>query len=395
MPFQIIRNDITKVRADAIVNTANPEVTIGAGLDSAIYEAAGKSKLLAARAKIGQLPAGSIGVTPAFHLPAKYIIHASGPRWKGGSDGESIALKACYDKSLREASRLGCGSIAFPLLSTGTYEFPREEALRIAVDSFSRFLENHDMEIYLVVFDSKSTSVSEKMFLGLREYVDENYVTGVLEEEYDGTLPSAIRPNPYRGEDADYSSVEIPDFLFSHQSAAPQTPQPKHQSVERQVPPPASVPKSFSSPAFEPIIPPQKAKSSFLSAFTGREPKHDLNFYVETADDPFCQYLQQLINKKGYKNSQVYKKANLTKQYFSKLMNGQVNPTKEKLLSISIALELNMDETKDMLMMAGYAMSPCNKVDLVVAYFIRRRIYNMFDIEIALDDLGLPTLSSY
>lgn len=372
MAFQIIRNDIIKVHADAIVNTANPDVWIGEGVDSAIYQAAGEEELLAARKQIGELPEGTVGVTPGFRLNAKYIIHASGPWWDGGDRGEKELLRACYDKSLQEASKLGCESIAFPLLSTGTYGFPREESLRIAMDSFSRFLEYHDMEIFLVVFDKESVSASGKLFKGLREYVDENYVNGVLEDEYGGWLPESLKKRNDVEELIDECSFDsLDEFTVKKLEPLPSQSRRERFHVSREE---------------QPVL---------SSRFTEKEPKHDLDYYLETAEDPFCQYLQQLINKKGYKNSEVYKKANLTKQYFSKVMNAQVNPTKEKLLSIAIALKLNMDETKDMLMMAGYAMSPCNKVDLVVAYFIRSRNYNMFDIEIALDDLGLPTLSSY
>lgn len=390
MAFQIIRNDITKVKADAIVNTANPDVAIGEGVDSAIYKAAGEKELLAARRKVGFLPEGTVGVTPAFGLDAKYIIHASGPWWDGGEDGEEELLRDCYDCSLMEAYELGCESIAFPLLATGSYGFPRELALRIAIDSFSRFLEHFDMNIYLVVFDKESVSVSSKMFKGLQEYIDENYVKGAIEDEYAGWIPEALEGDYLLSTD---SSVE---YGFEEDDEDNDEPigvdenkllhAPKETSVRRF----ASYPSEADFNVVGPMLKPELS-----SAFSGQEPKHDLDFYMEAVDDPFCRYLQRLINKKGFKNSEVWKKANLSKQYFSKLMNAQINPTKGKLLAIAVALKLNMDETKDMLMMAGYAMSPCNKSDLVVAYFIRRKEYNMFEIEIALDDLGLPTLSNY
>lgn len=389
MAFQIIRNDITKVKADAIVNTANPDVAIGEGVDSAIYKAAGGTELLAARKKVGILPEGTVGVTPAFNLDAKYIIHASGPWWDGGEDGEQELLRDCYDMSLMEAHRLNCESIAFPLLSTGTYGFPRELALRIAIDSFSRFLEHFEMEIYLVVFDKESVSVSSKMFKGLQEYVDENYVKGAIEDEYDGWIPESLEADYLSSTDSseDFELSDDDEELYSYDEDESISKESlRESSVKMSAPRPSAADTCFGG---------MEIKTELSSAFSGQTPKHDLDFYITAADDPFCQYLQRLINKKGFKNSEVWKKANLSKQYFSKLMNAQINPTKGKLLSIAIALQLNMDETKDMLMMAGYAMSPCNKSDLVVAYFIRRREYNMFEIEIALYDLGLPTLSNY
>ena len=163
MPFQIIRNDITKVKADAIVNTANPEVTIGDGVDSAIYKAAGKDKLLAERQKIGRLEPGEVAITPAFDMDASYIIHASGPWWQGGDKGEAKLLRQCYDKSLKLAAEHKCQSIAFPLLATGTYGFPQKLGIEIAVEAFTRFLEEYEMEIYLVVFVKKSVKISGEL----------------------------------------------------------------------------------------------------------------------------------------------------------------------------------------------------------------------------------------
>lgn len=142
MPFQIIRNDITKVKADAIVNTANPDVTIGNGVDSAIYAAAGEQKLLEARAKIGVLEVGEVGITPAFCLDAKYIIHSSGPAWRDGKHQEKELLRQCYDKSLNLAFEYGCKSIAFPLMATGTYGFPKEIGMQIAIDAFMVYVKN-------------------------------------------------------------------------------------------------------------------------------------------------------------------------------------------------------------------------------------------------------------
>ena len=163
MPFQIIRNDITKVKADAIVNTANPSVAIGDGVDSAIYKAAGEKDLLAERQKIGYLAPGEVGITPAFNLDAKYIIHASGPWWEGGNKGEAELLRQCYDKSLQLAAKHKCKSIAFPLLATGTYGFPQKLGIEIAVEAFTRFLEDYEMEIFLVVFGAKSVKISGEL----------------------------------------------------------------------------------------------------------------------------------------------------------------------------------------------------------------------------------------
>lgn len=189
MPFKIIRNDITKVHADAIVNTANPDPTYGAGTDAAIYRAAGEKKLLAERRRIGRLEAGEAVVTPAFNLKAKYIIHTVGPVWVDGKHREFELLASCYRKSLQIARHLHCTSVAFPLISTGTYGFPREKALNIALDQISSFLEEEEMDVTLVVFDRKTFKLSSGLRKDVGQYIDENYVENSLREEYGGQYP--------------------------------------------------------------------------------------------------------------------------------------------------------------------------------------------------------------
>lgn len=348
MPFSIIRNDITKVRADAIVNTANPAVTIGDGVDSAIYKAAGESKLLAARKEIGYLDIGEVGITPAFNLNAKYIIHSSGQHWIDGAHQEEKLLRQCYDKSLELAYKHHCKSIAFPLMATGTYGFPKELGLQIALEAFNAFLLKYEMEIILVVFGESAVRVSGKIFDDVREYIDNSYVEHKLQEEYihDGVL------------ECEYCEPRRPRRNRIGRVA------PTFSSAKMQAPPPLKM-----SP-----------------------PSHKSDFYMEQDIGSFGEYLQQMINKKGMKNSEVYTAANLTKQYFSKLLNGKVTPSKTKILSLAVALHLNMDETIDFLRMSGYAFSPFSQVDKVFEYFIRNKDYDIFKIDIVLFDYGLPTL---
>ena len=184
MSFNIIRNDITKVSADAIVNTANPKPVYAGGTDSAIYAAAGAEALLKEREKIGDIEVGQSAVTSAFGLDAKYIIHTVGPEWTDGEHGEKEAVKNCYENSLKLAKELGCESIAFPLIATGVYGFPKDEALKIAISVFSDFLAGEDMEITLVVFDKESFVLSDEIFSGVDEYIDDNYAKSTLDEEY-------------------------------------------------------------------------------------------------------------------------------------------------------------------------------------------------------------------
>ena len=184
MPFKIVRNDITKVKADAIVNTANPNPICGSGTDLAIYEAAGKEQLLAERTQIGKIVRGEIAVTGAYNLNAKYIIHTVGPVWEDGDHHEFDILENCYRKSLQKAVELKCESIAFPLISTGVYGFPKDKALQIAVSVFSEFLLENDMQIILVVFDKKSFQLSGQIVGEIDSYIDANYVRNSHKREY-------------------------------------------------------------------------------------------------------------------------------------------------------------------------------------------------------------------
>ena len=193
MPFQIIRNDITKVTADVIVNTANPHPVIGNGTDSAIYQAAGEAELLAERKKIGDIAPGQAVETPAFHLNAKYIIHTVGPEWVDGNHGERETLRSCYDNSLSLAAKLEAKSIAFPLIATGVYGFPKDEALDIATDAIGKFLLTHEMNVILVVFNRDAFVLSKELIGEIDQYIDEHGVALAEEREYAGMSESRRR----------------------------------------------------------------------------------------------------------------------------------------------------------------------------------------------------------
>lgn len=335
MSFKIIRNDITKIKADAVVNTANPEVTVGSGVDSAIYRVAGKEQLLEARRKIGHLSPGEVGVTEAFSLDADYIIHVSGPRWQGGNGKEKELLRSCYDSALLEAKRHGCKSIAFPLLATGAYGFPKELGMQIAVDSFTSFLEENEMEITLAVFGPEELNISGTLVDEVRSFIDDSYVREAMEEEYGFEKPSGRERRPM-----------------------------------------------------------SSAVCREISCY-GEKPEGSLDEALKNIyTDSFEKHLQKLIHRKGLKNSEVYAAANISKQYFSKLLKGQVKPSKEKVLALAVGLRLNMDETADFLRMAGYALSPISQTDTVVEYFIRNKDYNVLKIDIVLFDYGLDPLSN-
>lgn len=364
MPFKIVRNDITRMKVDAIVNTANEEPIFSTGVDAAIYQAAGEKELLAERKKIGFMNEGEVAVTPAFQLPAKYIIHAVSPCYIDGTFDEEEKLRSCYAKSLQLAHANQCESIAFPLISTGNFGYPKEEAMRIAVDEINAFLLSHDMLIYLVVFDTKSTELGLKLNPALEAYINYNYVCEQRKKEYG---------DPYYGS----ARKEVADLSEYQRYRA---------KVEEQV-------KK------------ECCKSSYARGPIGEENKWDEENYCEFLEenesalrermrhmeDNFREYLFYLIKSKGLSNVEVYKRAIVNKKLFSKIKsNPEYHPDKGTAMRLCVGAKLSLDETKDLLARAGYALSPCDKRDIIFSFFIEHEVFDMIEIDIALEEHGLP-----
>lgn len=345
MPFEIVRNDITKMVVDAVVNTANPRPVIGLGTDSMIHEAAGPG-LLIARQAIGCIDVGCAVVTPAFSLQAKYVIHTVGPVWEGGSYGEEEFLRNCYYNSLKLAVENKCKSIAFPLISTGNYGFPKDKALQIAVSAFSTFLLEHEMQIYLVVFDRTSFKLSEKLFQGVASYIDEYYVDVCEKAAYGIAEENRGHRIRYRRE------MEICE----------------------------------SSAVSEECIPCAPMSASKVMS---------LEDMLKQADAGFTETLLNLIDKTGQKDSEIYKKANISKQHFSKIRNNpNYKPTKPTAIALALALELSLEDTKDLIGRAGYALTNSSKFDLIIRYFIEQGNYNVVEINIALYEFDQTLLGA-
>ena len=385
MPFKIIKNDITRVKADAIVNTVNPNVRIGDGVEYAIYNAAGKDELLKAREKLGYMQPGEVGITPAFKLDAKYIIHVSSPVWTGIWYGErppesvftkdTILLTDCYMKALYMAAENGCKSIAFPLLATGTYKFPKEIGMAVAVRAFTDFLKNCDMEIFLVVFGSDSFNISGSLFRKVKKFVD-----------YEAICACAELAPRYNLDWIDGSTIDDLDSFDDEEETE------SYQDISEDEKLTESY-RDISEDDNDELY--YKSSQRSYKYFESRKHPESLEESLKKIHKySFAGYLQQLINKKGMKNSEVYATANITKQYFSKLINGKVNPSKEKVIALAIGLHLNMDETKDILKIAGYAFSPFSQTDTVVKYFINNKDYNVIKLDILLYDFGLDPISS-
>ena len=396
MPFKIVRNDITKMKTDAIVNTANPKPIYASGTDRAVYEAAGAERLLAERKKIGPMKPGQAAITPGFALPAKYIIHTVGPAWKGGDHGEEEMLARCYRNCLQIAKDQRCRSIAFPMIATGVYGFPKDKALRISLASFSEFLTKEDMQIYLVVFGHSALQLSQKLVEDIDSFIDDNYVEERMAAEY--ALPEEETfSNGMSDEDRQLRAAQIEeeyyrrrlrgnrDYNYSERAQ-------RHLRSDDQLKGAAAAElDSFS--IMQPML---SMESATPPSKWGSKPKRSLEDILGHADETFQQQLFRLIKERGLTNVEVYTRANLDKRLFAKIKsNVDYMPKKQTALALCLALHLNMDEAKDLIARAGYTFSPSNKVDLVIRYFIEKEVFDVYTVDVALFDHDLPMLSNY
>ena len=343
MPLTIIRDDITKVRCDAIVNAANSSLLGGGGVDGAIHKAAGPGLLEECRG-LGGCETGMAKITGAYALPCKYVIHTVGPVWHGGENGEREQLASCYRRSLALAKAHDCRSVAFPLISAGVFGYPKDQALRVAVDTISAYLlENEELSVYLVVFSPSSYLLSKKLFADVRAYIDDHYV----DTHYDACAERMRR--------AQMAQAGI-----------------------------------FPSPAFSQ---PVEADMAVHAVAPGASPS--LKRMLDHLDESFSQMLLRKIDERGMTDAQCYKKANIDRKLFSKI-RGDIHyrPSKPTAIAFAIALELSLPETRELLEKAGYALSPASKSDVIVEYFIRRGNYNVFEINETLFVFDQPLLGA-
>lgn len=366
MPFQIIRHDITKVKADAVVNTANPMPRIGRGTDSAIYAAAGKQRLLAARMAIGEIAPGQAAVTPAFDLDANYIIHTVGPAWVDGRQGEREILHSCYEKSLALAAEFQCGSVAFPLIASGVYGFPKDEALHIALAEIGKFLLVHEMNVILVIFDQRALELSEQLMGGIEQYIDEHTAHTLRQAEYGGAHIPCIRRRE-AARPADKRAGMLSGM------ASPASP---------------AAPASSAGDAAE-----EETAALPLPGALPDIAGKSLDEVLGSAGVTFQQRLFQLIDESGMDDVTVYKKANIDRKVFSRIRcKAGYKPKKKTAVAFAIALELDLPATLDLLSRAEIAFSPSSRFDLIVAYFITNKIYDIYEINAALFKYGQPIL---
>ena len=320
MPLIIVRNDITKMKVDAIVNAANETLLGGGGVDGCIHRAAGP-ELLAECRTLGGCKTGDAKITKAYRLPCQYVIHTVGPVWNGDKYGEREKLASCYRTSLALAKEHGCETVAFPLISSGVFGYPKDQALRVAVDAISDFLAENDMTVYLVIFSRAAYAIGNKLFADIAAYIDDHYVDAHTDLRRERTRRMSVLESRTLSADAAAAPMAVGglDSLLAHLDAS------------------------------------------------------------------FSETLLKLIDRSGKKDSEIYKKANVDRKLFSKIRNNpDYKPSKATAIAFAIALELNLDETRDLVARAGYALSASSKFDVIIEYFIRQKKYDIFEINEAL-----------
>lgn len=317
MSFTVIHGDITTMATDAIVNAANSRLAPGGGVCGAIFSASDYHKLDLACRKIGHCPVGQAVITPSFGLPAKFIIHAVGPIWQGGQQNEAKLLRDCYTSSLNLAKQHGCTSIAFPLISAGIYGYPKEEALRVAVDAIRAFLDDNEMTVYLVLFDRRAVVLPQAQRADVQAYIDDHYVERFEQE-------------PVRRNEAAVMNEQLSE----------------------------------------------QAVMMSMRAL----PTRSLEDLVSHLDDSFSAMLLRLIDERGETDAAVYKRANIDRKLFSKIRKDSYKPSKQTAIALALALRLNLDETVDLLGRAGYALSRSSKFDVIILYCIENQLYDIYEV---------------
>jgi len=340
MPFTIVRQDITKMKVDAIVNAANTDLAMGSGVCGAIFKAAGAADLQKACEALSPIRTGEAAITPGFSLQSRYVIHAAGPVYRHHTPTKSESLlRSAYQESLRLAALNHCKSIAFPLISSGVYGYPKEEALQVAVSVIRDFLSDHEMDVYLTVFDRASFAVSEELLGEVRSFVDERYVEEKIQR----------RGRQFVEDIEDFTLYNANEYCMD-----------------------------------APVI---------MSKIVAAPNSLDLEDLVSHLDEPFAMTLIRLIDSKGKSDVEVYKSANLDRKLFSKIKSGKgYKPGKRTVVALAVALELDMMETEDLLRRAGFALSRSQKFDVIVEYFIVNRRYDIFAINEVLFAYDQPLL---
>jgi len=355
MPFHIIRQDITQMKCDAIVNAANNTLLGGGGVDGMIHRAAGPELLEECRTLHG-CETGCSKITKGYRLPAKYIIHTVGPIWQGGGYGERELLASCYRSSLELAAEHDCESVAFPLISSGIFGYPKVEALQVATETITEFLTEHDdMTVYLTVYGRNSFAISQELYNDVKSFIDDNYVDAHTDYEFERDRRNAL--------------LSGMPMSFA-QPQAIQREKKKHLFSARKEEACLEADEAF-----------DEAPAAYQGMAAAAAQAPSLEDALRTMDESFSQMLLRKIDERGMKDAECYKKANIDRKLFSKIRSdANYKPSKTTALAFAVALELPLDETRELLMKAGYALSHSSKFDIIIEYFIGKREYDIFTI---------------
>lgn len=406
------------MQVDAIVNAANNSLLGGGGVDGAIHRAAGPQLLEECRTLHG-CATGDAKITKGYNLPAKYVIHTVGPVWEDGGYNKKELLTSCYRKSLALAKEYGCETVAFPLISAGAYGYPKDQALRVAIDAITSFLSRNDMLVYIVIFDKDSFRISEKLVADIRQFIDDRYVDEHEDKELEYRRRIASQnvfsksKDVFSTDDEDSDSEDSEDILYYEdiEEANRNNPDYVEPTVTYRDIPLGSIEgvKNFeksqkTSESVHFSVECSDSKDSFedtnylddviriLRRNSGTQFR-PLEDYVKDLDESFSEMLLRKITEKGMKDSECYKKANIDRKLFSKIKNDKLyKPSKSTAIAFAIALELSLAETEELLKKAGFALSHSSKFDIIIEYFIVNENYNIFDINDALFEFDQPLL---
>ena len=403
MPFAVVRNDITQMRVDAIVASAKPSLLGGGGVDGAIRRAAGPRLALECLG-LGGLKVGEAKRTRGYRLPCKYVIHTAAPRWQGGKRREAELLAACYRSALALAVESGCASVAFPLLASGANGFPKAEALRVATEAVAAFLEDHELTVYLVVFDRASFDAGTERFAEIRRYIDDVYAAArddsalrgpenLPAQDFLGDLAAEAGSGPLAEEDDRSASWNVFEDFEAYPSAdavaGPPARDGAASGMRRRT-------EARSSAA------PRRHREAEARSAAAAHPSRawddgeSLEELLARLDESFVQMLFRKIDERGMTDVECYKRANIDRKLFSKIRsNPAYKPSKPTVVALAVALELPLDEARDMIGKAGFSLTHSSKFDIIVEYCIAHRVFNVFEINNVLFEYDMPLLGAF
>ena len=384
MPLYLIRQDLTTMDCDAIVNPSNPHLQPGGGLDAAVHKAAGPSLRKACR-DVAPCPVGQSRVTPAFRLPCRWVIHTAAPMWRGGLFGEKKLLAACYQSCVAAAKEKDCRTLAVPLLGAGRNGIPTEKVLSLALETLEACLSDTDLTVFLVVYDKKAFTLSKGLQRDVQSYIDDNYV---IEHRPKRRAGMTRRFSDWAARNFYEDTLDDAQMLSAEEAEEPDVPELPVFDEDAA----ASAPLSRDTASFAPIA------SAAVPMRGMAAPQAELDFLLQL-DEPFPVKLMKLIDRRGMDDVACYKKANVSRQTWYKILNEKgYKPNKKTVLSFAVALELTLEltleETQTLLESVGFVLSNSSLFDVILMYCLSHGVYDVSKIDAILFQYDQETLYS-